>query len=97
MVLALGLGALCVLGGFAPWVYGRLRLERLLSRLEETAALARQLPFDVPLERIQEGYYALLVRVHPEQRARAAAGDDRARAHCQTFVALGASLRIRAE
>jgi hypothetical protein len=68
---------------------------QLLSRLEQTASMARIVGFEVQLDRVQDGYHALRERVYPDQRARADAGDDHARAYAETFASLGTSLRIR--
>ncbi len=70
---------------------------QLLVRLDEAVGLARLLPFEVVLWRIQNMYYNLRLTVYPAWRARAARGDGPAREWLERFHALGDKLSVRVE
>jgi hypothetical protein len=68
----------------------------VLARLEAATRMARSLPFEVVLWRVQNIYYQVMLSVYPGARLRASS-DDEARAWCDTFVALGQQLSMRVE
>jgi len=63
-----------------------------LERLEAVIDMARSLPFEVNLWKLQNWYYQMLQQVRPEFQARA---DEEARAWLAHFDSLGQKLRIR--
>ncbi len=65
---------------------------RHLERLEAAVNLARSLPFEVNLWKVQNRYYDMLQRVRPEFQAR---GGDQARLWLACFDSLGEKLSIR--
>ncbi|TMA12806.1 MAG: DUF3536 domain-containing protein [Deltaproteobacteria bacterium] len=65
------------------------------QRLETAANLVQRLPFRLNLWKIQNIYYKMLERVHPEFRTKAEQGEEAARAWVDRFVALGEKLRVR--
>ena len=82
-------------------------LERLMKRLDDSPAdrpimekvtravqLFRELPFEVDLRRVENGYFRLLQDVAPEVRERAAADDAEARRWMERFEELGDTLRF---
>ncbi|MGE5278317.1 MAG: DUF3536 domain-containing protein, partial [Acidobacteriota bacterium] len=66
-----------------------------LERLRLAVDLARRLPFEVRLWRVQNAFWAALQTVSPTVRARAEHGDRAARAWMETFKALGRLLSVR--
>ncbi len=68
-------------------------LETLLHLLA-VARLARSLPFEVDLWKVQNIFYALKENVYPGVRARAVDGYPAAQEWADAFTALGASLRV---
>jgi hypothetical protein len=63
-----------------------------LQRLEEVVDMARALPFEVNLWKVQNRYYQMLQQVRPEFQAR---GNEEARTWLAHFDSLGAKLGIR--
>jgi alpha-amylase/alpha-mannosidase (GH57 family) len=63
-----------------------------LERLEAVIDMARSLPFEVNLWKVQNRYYQMLRQVRPEFQAR---GDEEARAWLARFDSLGEKLRFR--
>ena len=63
-----------------------------LERLEAAVNLARSLPFEVNLWKVQNRYYQMLQQVRPEFQAR---GGDQARLWLACFDSLGEKLSIR--
>ena len=63
-----------------------------LERLEAAVNLARSLPFEVNLWKVQNRYYDMLQQVRPEFQAR---GGDQARLWLACFDSLGEKLSIR--
>jgi alpha-amylase/alpha-mannosidase (GH57 family) len=68
-----------------------------IDRLARLIALARSLPFEVDIAKVQNSYYDLLVRQYPRVRARAQNGDERAARVAERFRALGDQLRVRVD
>jgi alpha-amylase/alpha-mannosidase (GH57 family) len=68
-----------------------------LEQLEVAAGLVRSLPFDVHLNRVENGYHRLLKTVRPDIRERAEGGDDAARRWLELFDSLGRTLRFAVE
>jgi hypothetical protein len=85
----------------------RAALERMMERVDDTpedrqllgvvvrtAKLFRELPFEVDLRRVENGYFRLQQGVAPKVRERAAKGDDEARRWIDSFEELGETLRF---
>ena len=85
----------------------RAALERLMARLDDSpedrsllervmcaAKLFLELPFEVDLRRVENGYFRLLEGVAPEVRKRAAAKDAEALRWIEIFEELGDTLRF---
>jgi alpha-amylase/alpha-mannosidase (GH57 family) len=68
-----------------------------LEKLEAAAAMARSLPFEVVLWRVQNIYYDLMLTVLPDFSSRAAAGDRGAREWVRRFRSLGDRLGVRVD
>jgi alpha-amylase/alpha-mannosidase (GH57 family) len=68
----------------------------LMKKLEAAAALARSLPFEVPVWRAQNYYYQVLEKIYPE-RARKAQDQQSAREWIEHFVELGKNLAVKVE
>ncbi len=69
----------------------------LLEKLNGAVRMARSLPFEVTLWRVQNIFYQLMLTVLPGVRARAAIGYDEARAWGDCFRTLGENLRVRVD
>jgi hypothetical protein len=63
-----------------------------LGQLETAARLVRELPFEVQLGRVENGYHRLSRAVLPEQRLRAESGDEAAKRWVESFLSLGRTL-----
>jgi hypothetical protein len=79
---------------------------KLLSETEDLAlpnllvsavALARSLPFEVNLWRVQNVYYELLHSKYPEFKKRAERGDKLADEWASAFIRLGEQLSMKVE
>jgi hypothetical protein len=68
-----------------------------LNRLSDAVHMARALPFEVTLWRVQNVYYSLMQAVYPEALRRAAAGDPDAAARAGNFRSLGERLSVRVQ
>jgi alpha-amylase/alpha-mannosidase (GH57 family) len=68
---------------------------RCLQDFAAIAEIARIVPFEVDMWRAQNNYYTAQQRVAPPQRARAEAGDAKARRWLDQFARLGELLRFR--
>jgi hypothetical protein len=66
-----------------------------LQNLDTVVGLARILPFEVDLWKVQNIYYRLLQTLYPEMRTRAEQEGGDARAWRELFDALGDRLRVR--
>jgi len=69
----------------------------ILQQLDSAVAVARKLPFEVVLWRVQNVFHNMLLTVYPESQARAAEGDPKALPWLECFRALGAKLSVRIE
>ncbi|MBO8128758.1 MAG: DUF3536 domain-containing protein [Peptococcaceae bacterium] len=67
----------------------------LLEHLEAACDLARSLPFEVDLWKVQNIYYELLKTIYLDFKQKAGQGDKDARLWVDRFSALGDKLRIR--
>jgi len=67
-----------------------------LEKLNDAAAMARSLPFEVAFWRAQNVYYRVMREEYPAVRARAA-GEESARLWVERFRELGDRLRVRVE
>jgi alpha-amylase/alpha-mannosidase (GH57 family) len=67
----------------------------LLASLEAATGLARSLPFEVDLWKVQNIYYDLLLTAYQDFRTKADAGDETARQLLERFNTLGDNLRMR--
>lgn len=67
----------------------------LLSRLDTMTGLARTLPFEVDLRKVQNIYYRLLHDVYPYLHRKAEQGDEDTWAWIGRFAALGEKLNIQ--
>jgi len=68
-----------------------------LAQLEVAAQLVGELPFDVQLRRVENGYYRLSRTVLPDLRLRAEGGDEAAARWVESFLNLGLTLRFAVE
>jgi alpha-amylase/alpha-mannosidase (GH57 family) len=66
----------------------------LLWKLERGVGLARSLPFEVVLWRVQNLYYNLALTVYPQYREKASLGDEEAQAWLGHFKNLGGNLMV---
>lgn len=69
--------------------------EALLERLDAVVTLVRTLPMEVNLWRVQNVYYGLMEVLHPDMRARAEGGEERARIWVGRMAGLGEKLMVR--
>ena len=65
-----------------------------LVQLETAAQLVQNLPFDIQLGRVENGYYRLSRTVLPGLRQRAEQGDESAARWVESFLNLGRTLRF---
>lgn len=78
------------------WEAGPSSLERL-ERLRDAAALARNLPFDVPLWKVQNAWYRQKLAAMPSVLQQQMDGDAAARRWLETFESLGENLAFGAQ
>jgi alpha-amylase/alpha-mannosidase (GH57 family) len=69
---------------------------QLMTRLEATAGLAKDLPFEVNIWKAQNNYYIILQRLLPEFLERADLGNPEAREWVTHFLNLGSHLSVSA-
>ncbi len=67
----------------------------LLQRLVAAVELARSLPFEVDLWKVQNLYYSMLQTIYPEIKKRAKQGNKASRKWVSQFASLGQQLSIR--
>ncbi len=67
----------------------------LLENLEKATGLARTVPFEVDLWKVQNIYYKLLQEVYPEFRRQAERGEEDVQAWISRFNSLGENLKVR--
>jgi alpha-amylase/alpha-mannosidase (GH57 family) len=67
----------------------------LLKHLDAVTGLARSLPFEVNLWKVQNIYYRLAQNVYPEVQKKAGQGDVQARTWLEHFTTLGEKLRVQ--
>lgn len=68
-----------------------------LERLSGLVRFLDRLPFDVPLDRVQNAYWKLLQQTCPAMRDRADSGNETAREWCERFEILGGELSVAVE
>lgn len=68
-----------------------------LEKLDTAVRVARSLPFEVVLWRVQNMYYDIMLTVYPEFLGLAARGDGAAQSWVKFFRALGSKLSVRVE
>ncbi len=67
----------------------------LLNKLEAAVSLARSLPFEMNLWKVQNICYDILQNVYPGFQAKAEQGDEGAKEWLRVFTALGEKLSVR--
>ena len=69
----------------------------LLLKFEIATRLARELPFEVSLWRVQNAFYAMMQRILPEKEAQAMAGHAESQTWVDHFAELGKNLSMRVQ